>query len=39
VQAAQAELTELEKLIQDHNAKPPDPSNWNAVADYNAEAD
>ena len=38
VQAAQEQLSKLEQLIQDHNAKPPDPSNWNAVADYNAEA-
>jgi hypothetical protein len=38
VQAAQQQLSKLEQLIQDHNAKPPDPSNWTAVADYNSEA-
>jgi hypothetical protein len=38
VQAAQDQLRELEKLIQQHNTNPPDPRNWNAVADYNTEA-
>jgi Colicin D len=38
VQEAQQQLSKLEQLIQDHNAKPPDPANWTAVADYNAEA-
>jgi hypothetical protein len=39
VQAAQDQLKDLERLIQQHNSNPPDPSNWGAVADYNAEAD
>jgi len=38
VQAAQNQLHDLEKLIQQHNANPPDPSNAGAVFDYNAEA-
>jgi hypothetical protein len=38
VQAAQDQLVELEKLIQHHNDNPPDPGNWTAVGDYNAEA-
>ena len=38
MQAAQDQLRELEKLIQHHNDYPPDPRNWDAVADYNAEA-
>jgi guanyl-specific ribonuclease Sa len=39
VQAALDELDRLEKLIQLHNSKPPDPSNLPAVFAYNAEAD
>jgi pyruvate/2-oxoglutarate dehydrogenase complex dihydrolipoamide acyltransferase (E2) component len=38
VQAAQDQLKDLERLIQQHNSNPPDPSNWAAVSDYNAEA-
>jgi len=38
VQAAQDQLKDLERLIGQHNSNPPDPSNWGAVADYNAEA-
>ncbi len=38
VQAAQDQLKDLERLIQQHNSNPPDPSNWGAMADYNAEA-
>ncbi len=37
-QEAQQQLSKLEQLIRDHNAKPPDPRDWGAVADYNAEA-
>lgn len=39
VQAAQDELKDLETRIQQHNANPPDSSNYGAVAAYNAEAD
>jgi hypothetical protein len=39
VQAAQNQLNELEKLIQQHNSNPPDPSNYGAVSAYNNEAD
>jgi pyruvate/2-oxoglutarate dehydrogenase complex dihydrolipoamide acyltransferase (E2) component len=39
VQAAQNELKDLERLIQQHNSRPPDPSNWSAVESYNNEAD
>jgi guanyl-specific ribonuclease Sa len=39
VQAAQNELKDLERLIQQHNSHPPDPSNWGAVESYNSEAD
>ena len=37
-QQAQQQLSKLEQLIQDHNAHPPDPGDWNAVNAYNAEA-
>jgi hypothetical protein len=39
VQAAQNELENLERLVQEHNSRPPDPSNWSAVEAYNSEAD
>lgn len=38
VQAAQQQLTELEKIIQQHNDFPPDSSNPGAVSAYNTEA-
>jgi hypothetical protein len=39
VQAALDQMNELEKLIQQHNSSPPDPSNYGAVSAYNSEAD
>jgi hypothetical protein len=39
VQAAQDELKDLERLIQQHNNNPPNTSDPNAVALYNSEAD
>ena len=39
VQAAQTELEQLEQLIQHHNRNPPNPADWDAVANYNSEAD
>lgn len=35
---AQQQLSKLEQLIQDHNAHPPNPGDWNAVNAYNAQA-
>jgi hypothetical protein len=39
VEAAQNELKDLERLIQQHNDNPPNTSDPNAVALYNSEAD
>jgi colicin D len=39
MQAAQNELKDLERLIQQHNSRPPDTSDWVAAESYNNEAD